>query len=144
MCRTLLKKTQKDVTHQQCMGQQSRLSMWPDGKVLKMHMILRAPTSGVWWPLFMDCLTLNMKAMLSFEVATTHLTWHHIPEDPNLNIVLCILVYRYWCIRGPCYFHHQDRYSYILTMGVAGLSETPDFMASHDRQHSVNHQSHCV
>jgi hypothetical protein len=34
-CRTSCKKTSKDKTHQWCMGQQSRLYTWPDGKVLK-------------------------------------------------------------------------------------------------------------
>jgi hypothetical protein len=32
---TSCKKTQKDVTGQQCIGEQSRLSTSPDGKVLK-------------------------------------------------------------------------------------------------------------
>jgi hypothetical protein len=35
MCRTKCLKTQKCVTHQQRMGEQSRISAWPDGKVLK-------------------------------------------------------------------------------------------------------------
>lgn len=43
-----------------------------------------------------------------------------------------------------CYFRRQDRYLCNLMMGEAGLSETPDFTASHDSQHSVNHQAYCV
>jgi hypothetical protein len=35
MCRTTCKKTQKCVTRQQRMGYQSRISAWPDGKVLR-------------------------------------------------------------------------------------------------------------
>jgi hypothetical protein len=82
MCRASCKKTYKCVTRQQCMGEQSRLSTWPDVNVLNTgsNCWAHALSSFSWVNNYEFPSAFSLIASLSTPIqCTSFINWHDMP-----------------------------------------------------------------